>query len=424
MISASCLMISCSDDAQTRTADVITATEKETAAETTENEKIDFSYKSKYAKINYPEVPYYGYTDPLETLFYSKQKYSKIAEKYNEDMIESSDEVSYRNFKDGVELPFLYADDSYDSNTELPKAASANEKGVAVIPEKIDGKPVLKLGGYLAAISDQEALGGDVDSPEYSDYNFYEGYSIACGGEDDRLDIKKVIIPSTLKEIVFCSFEHMEELEEIEVSKDNPYYSSENGILYNKDKTILLCIPQKNRADIYNVPKSVKKMYSLFSGRASVVNIPSNVESIKNVVKSEEHSEISNVRNSTYDLDMGCNYDIKLKAINVDKNNKKYSSLDGVLYNKKKTVLYAYPRNKRDKSFKVPDSVVKIEPIYLSFTDKLNEIVFNKNIKKIGFCAEDTTEVLEELTIKGYKNTPVKKWYEENVGDGKYISLD
>ena len=46
-----------------------------------------------------------------------------------------------------------------------------------------------------------------------------------------------------------------------------------------------------------------------------------------------------------------------LKAIHVDPDNSCYSSLDGVLYNKQKTILYNYPCGKPEASYTVPDTV-------------------------------------------------------------------
>ena len=49
----------------------------------------------------------------------------------------------------------------------------------------------------------------------------------------------------------------------------------------------------------------------------------------------------------------------ELKEIEVDENNANYSSLDGVLYNKKETLLIRYPAGK-DEDFTVPNTVTTI----------------------------------------------------------------
>ena len=49
-----------------------------------------------------------------------------------------------------------------------------------------------------------------------------------------------------------------------------------------------------------------------------------------------------------------------LPAIEVHKDNKNYSSADGVLYNKKQTQLMDYPSGKKDESFEIPSGVAEI----------------------------------------------------------------
>ena len=53
-----------------------------------------------------------------------------------------------------------------------------------------------------------------------------------------------VIIPSSVTDIGNAAFSRRSNLERIEVDAANPNYCSENGILYNKDKTLLLHVPK------------------------------------------------------------------------------------------------------------------------------------------------------------------------------------
>ncbi len=60
---------------------------------------------------------------------------------------------------------------------------------------------------------------------------------------------------------------------------------------------------------------------------------------------------------SGYLIFSGCS---SLKAVNVSKKNKTYCSVDGVLFNKKKTTIIYYPEAKKGKSYKIPKSVKTI----------------------------------------------------------------
>jgi uncharacterized protein (TIGR02145 family) len=68
-------------------------------------------------------------------------------------------------------------------------------------------------------------------------------------------------------------------------------------------------------------------------------------------------------RNVFHDYDN--NYDMSfyrynLASINVAADNAKYCSVDGVLFNKNKTVLIQYPKDKRQESYVIPNSVTAI----------------------------------------------------------------
>lgn len=63
-------------------------------------------------------------------------------------------------------------------------------------------------------------------------------------------------------------------LEQIQVSPDNTEYSSENGVLYNKDKTRLLCYPAMKADTTFSIPNSVKDIEEhAFRGNKYLENI-------------------------------------------------------------------------------------------------------------------------------------------------------
>lgn len=71
-----------------------------------------------------------------------------------------------------------------------------------------------------------------------------------------------------------------------------------------------------------------------------------------------------------------------LKAINVDENNKNFSSVDGVLFNKEKTELYQYPIAKEGSEYTVPEGVEYIGWGAFEYTT-LAEITFPESLKVI-----------------------------------------
>ena len=99
----------------------------------------------------------------------------------------------------------------------------------------------------------------------------------------------------------------------------------------------------------------------------------------------------------------------RLINIEVDENNKYYSSLDGNLYNKDKTKLLQYAVGKEDFTFTIPDGVVSIEESAFMSDESLstvkipNSVVYIKD-DAFRFC-NDLSEILIPDSVKeiGYE---------------------
>ncbi len=67
-----------------------------------------------------------------------------------------------------------------------------------------------------------------------------------------------VTIPDTVVKIEKWAFENMASLAEIIVSDNNEKFTSVDGVLYNKDKTTLICYPADKNDETYTIPEGVK----------------------------------------------------------------------------------------------------------------------------------------------------------------------
>ncbi len=88
-----------------------------------------------------------------------------------------------------------------------------------------------------------------------------------------------------------------------------------------------------------------------------------------------------------------------LTAITVDENNAKYSSLDGVLFNKDKTTLIQYPAGKTDTPYVIPDSVTSIGSHAFAACSGLTSVTIPDSVTSIGSSAFAACSGLTSITI-------------------------
>lgn len=71
--------------------------------------------------------------------------------------------------------------------------------------------------------------------------------------------MSNIYIPASLTDLSAKAFTEGG-MSAYEVSPDNPVYSSEDGIMFNKDKTELLHFPAKKQVESYSIPEKVEKI--------------------------------------------------------------------------------------------------------------------------------------------------------------------
>lgn len=96
-------------------------------------------------------------------------------------------------------------------------------------------------------------------------------------------NLKKIQITSNVEKLATSSFVNQGNLTEINVVSENKYYSSEDGVLFNKDKTEFIKWPQGKSLTEYTVPGTVKtiKGGSFYASNIKSIIIPPSVEKME-----------------------------------------------------------------------------------------------------------------------------------------------
>ena len=98
-------------------------------------------------------------------------------------------------------------------------------------------------------------------------------------------DCTEIFIPKNVKAVAASAFGGQSLLENITVDENNTFYSSEDGVLYNKDKSILICYPDGKKGKEFVVPSYVNNIdsnaFSFRDGYLERIIVSGNVKIIE-----------------------------------------------------------------------------------------------------------------------------------------------
>ena len=107
--------------------------------------------------------------------------------------------------------------------------------------------------------------------------------SIGNGAFFGCSSLTSITIPAKVENIEGASFGYCSSLKSIEIDEKNKNYLSENGIIFSKEKKVIIAYPAGKTEKSYNIPNTVTSIGNgAFSGCASLtsVTIPDSVTSI------------------------------------------------------------------------------------------------------------------------------------------------
>ncbi|MDR2572364.1 MAG: leucine-rich repeat domain-containing protein [Oscillospiraceae bacterium] len=273
----------------------------------------------------------------------------------------------------------------------------------------------------------------DVEKLSLSDNHMIipEGYTKIKyhSGSINLKDIISLTIPASIEEIEPHAFGYLYELKNIYVDKNNSSFKTVDGILFSKDGRRLIKCPPKLDILSYTLPNSVTTIESgafYYCEALENISLTDNLtkiggsafymcEALKKIDIPESVRKIENLAvcsctnltsitlhenlNITGKVFLHCH---SLENFTVVKNNgrsKHICAIDGVLFNKDKTVLIDYPIGNKRSSYTIPDGVLEIMPGTFEDAFNLVEIIIPESVKRIGHNAFNNCCKLEHINI-------------------------
>jgi len=179
-------------------------------------------------------------------------------------------------------------------------------------------------------------------------------YAFAWMGE-----LKHVSFSSTVSKIYDSTFVSCMSLQTFEVTEDNAYFSSDDtGVLYDKNKTMVMQYPSGNPESSYTLPASVTQ----FNTRA-----------------------FTGAKN--------------LEQIEVENGSTAFSSLNGVLFSADETKLVIYPGGNPSNSYTIPDGVTTVCEFAFEEANSLTNVDFPTTLTTIEHMAFGDCFALTEVVL-------------------------
>lgn len=191
-----------------------------------------------------------------------------------------------------------------------------------------------------------------------------------------RCNPKSIYIPKSVCEIDPSAFAEnrtiswdddfyyqLSSLKNLEVASDNPYFSSEDGVLYDKNKETLICCPN-GRTGSFIVPAGV----SIIESRA--------FESCQ-LTSIEISAGVTEIRDTFF-----CRNALELTELNVAAGNQNFSSEDGILYDKDKKTSLTCPGGKIG-NVDIPEGVTSIAAFSFAICPNLSYVRIPSSVTSI-----------------------------------------
>ncbi len=203
--------------------------------------------------------------------------------------------------------------------------------------------------------------------------------------------IKSVKIPKSVQNIAAGAFSYCKKLKKISFAKGSKCTWIGQDAFYGCEKLQGMLFPDSVQFVGENSFYDCKSIQRISLG-SSFVGFTWE-DSLK---KAKKHYQVPSQSIFVKDFSHG-----KIKKYQVSKSNPRYSSRDGVLYNKDKTKLLCYPQEKKNKTVKILNSVQVIQKDAFQYNRYIKQVIMPQSLKKIGSDAFGFCTKLKTVTIRG-----------------------
>ena len=202
----------------------------------------------------------------------------------------------------------------------------------------------------------------------------------------DCNSLKSITIPKRVTTIGNCAFYTCYDLQSIEVDSGNPEYCSENGVLYNKEKTEIIRFPKEKTEVSFAIPKSVTKIAD------------GAFEYCKNLTNVTISNDMTSIGNNAFESCSG------LTNITIPKS---VTSIGD----------RAFSECSKLTSIIIPDGVLRIGESSFFKCSSLKDITIPNSVLIIDTDAFKDCMKLKQVYYIGSKDD----WNNEVIGNGKYV---
>ena len=248
---------------------------------------------------------------------------------------------------------------------------------------------------------------------KFTGFTFYDGITSIGDYAFNNTGITEAVLPDSITELGNYSVSANDQLKTLKLP--DGLTSIGSYMINNNSAVTSLTLPSKltslasrslsgfNSLKEITLPEGLKTIdYGCFINDESLetINIPSSVTSFK------VNSSSSKEGDFTF---YGCK---RLASITVSSENTKYKAVDGVLFEiaaKDPTYSYlaAYPTNKTDSIYNVPEKTLTIYSQAFLGNAYLNKVSFNEELYTISSRAFKDTTALKEVLFNKFVTNPV-----------------